>query len=114
MTQWIVLALINAGTASTPSRLARNLGHDTGAMSRLIECLVNRGLAERRPSESDRRVTELTLTAEGQATLHGQGEHVRNVWKEALSALEPEEVAQLASLLLRVLTRFEQLEGDDE
>jgi hypothetical protein len=34
MTQWIVLSLVDRGIATTCRALSRNMGHDSGAMSR--------------------------------------------------------------------------------
>lgn len=63
--QWLILLKIREGVAVTASSLCRQMRHDNGALTRLLDQLEERGLIERQRSESDRRVVELTLTAVG-------------------------------------------------
>ena len=48
--------------------IGQRLVCEGGSPSRLVATVVERGLAERNPSASDKRAVELTLTAEGRAT----------------------------------------------
>src|ERR1700749_1211258 len=59
MTQWIVLSLVDSGIATTGKSPSRNMGHDNGAMSRLVDQLEAGGLLERVRDDSDRRVCNL-------------------------------------------------------
>lgn len=52
-----------------PSVLADRMGMTKGAISKLAERLVAKGLVERAESQEDKRAHKLSLTAEGQARL---------------------------------------------
>src|SRR5712675_2805185 len=51
----------------TATDLVRALGLDAGFMSRTLQTLQRRGVVARKPSRTDRRATELALTARGRA-----------------------------------------------
>jgi DNA-binding MarR family transcriptional regulator/GNAT superfamily N-acetyltransferase len=51
----------------TATDLVRALGLDAGFLSRTLRALQRRQIVARKPSKSDRRVTELALTARGRA-----------------------------------------------
>ncbi len=65
LTEVRVLHELARGKADTASMLARNLGLDSGYLSRLLTSFERRGLISRRPSESDARQSLLALTAPG-------------------------------------------------
>src|SRR6195952_1903419 len=51
----------------TATDLVRALGLDAGYLSRTLQALQRRGVVARKPSKTDRRAAELTLTAKGRA-----------------------------------------------
>src|SRR5260221_3856114 len=51
----------------TATDLVRALGLDAGFLSRTLQALQRRQIVARKPSRTDRRVTELALTAKGRA-----------------------------------------------
>ena len=51
----------------TATDLVRALGLDAGFLSRTLQALQRRQIVARKPSKSDRRATELALTAKGRA-----------------------------------------------
>src|SRR6202012_3864257 len=51
----------------TATDLTRTLGLDPGFLSRTLQTLQRRQIVSRRPSKTDRRATELALTAKGRA-----------------------------------------------
>jgi DNA-binding MarR family transcriptional regulator len=61
-----LLEIEEAGRASV-GELAAGLGLDKSTLSRTIDGLVNLGLVVREPHPSDRRVTLLSLSPQGQA-----------------------------------------------
>jgi DNA-binding MarR family transcriptional regulator len=63
--QWLVLLKLKEGAAITASDLCRQMRHDNGALTRLLDQLEERGFLERQRSEEDRRVVRLDLTAAG-------------------------------------------------
>ncbi|TPG42535.1 MarR family transcriptional regulator [Sphingomonas koreensis] len=109
-TQWVVLALVSTGTADTCTALARNMDHDSGAMTRLIDQLEERGLVVRTRLEGDRRVSRLTVTDAGHAMVTTLVASVVGVWNEIIEGFEHDEIRQLIATLTKLLARLEQLE----
>jgi len=86
-----VLLLIWSGAATAPVELSRLLGVDPTSVTRLIDKLEDKGLAERRRSEVDRRAVNVALTKEG----------------EAIAAQVPEIAPKVLNTRLRNFTKFE-------
>src|SRR4030095_10143481 len=63
--QWIVLMKLREGPSMTASDLCREMRHDTGALTRLLDQLEERGHVVRERSQEDRRVVRLQLTPAG-------------------------------------------------
>jgi MarR family transcriptional regulator, organic hydroperoxide resistance regulator len=61
--------------------IGQRLVCEGGSPSRLVATVVDRGLAQRAPSASDRRAVELTLTAEGQAAAERVAEAERQLYE---------------------------------
>ena len=85
-------------------RLACALGCDASNVTGIVDRLEQRGLIERRPSERDRRVKVLVVTAEGaevrRALMIRLGEP-----PQAIAALSPADRRRLAGILRRALSR---------
>lgn len=65
--EWVILRqLFDLGTAS-PSQLATASGMTRGAISKLVDRLLDRGLVSRTEVAADRRCQEVKLTASGRA-----------------------------------------------
>jgi DNA-binding MarR family transcriptional regulator len=82
--QYIVLAWVRDGNAINPKDFCTQFRHDSGALTRVIDQLVERNLLERARGVADRRKVELRLTETG-----GQ----------VVTSLIPVVVAHLNSLL---------------
>ena len=67
LTEVRVLHELARGRAQTAAVLTRNLGLDSGYLSRLLTSFERRKLITRRPSESDARQSLIALTDEGHA-----------------------------------------------
>lgn len=63
--QWTVLIAIYRGDATTPREVARFVDVDGGAVTRLVDRLVAKGLIARQADPSDRRSIRLVLTDRG-------------------------------------------------
>lgn len=113
--QWRPLWMLKAGRADTAQVLARLLGVDAGAMTRMLDRLESKGLIERVRSLTDRRVTQLRLTASGEAATEGIPEVVAGVNNDYLLGFSRDEFEQLNSLLARMRANGQALaplEGD--
>jgi DNA-binding MarR family transcriptional regulator len=67
--QFAVLKHLSDGTARTAADLCRLMFHDTGAMTRILDRLEQKGLMRRERCREDRRVVFLRVAANGRALL---------------------------------------------
>jgi len=67
--QFAVLKHLADGSADTAAELCRFMHYDTGAMTRILDRLEQRGLLRRERCREDRRVAFLRLTAGGRTQL---------------------------------------------
>ena len=105
--QWSALISIHFQRGSTCATLARDLAHDKGAMTRIIDGLEQRGLVERRRDDADRRVVNLSLTPAGTAmTMRGR-ELAIGCWNELLADWPEDDVASLIAQLSRLHATME-------
>ncbi len=63
--EWVVLRELFDGENIAPSRLAEKLGLTRGAISKLADRLIDKGLIAREDSRDDRRAHRLALTRKG-------------------------------------------------
>jgi MarR family transcriptional regulator, organic hydroperoxide resistance regulator len=102
--QVYALRLLEPDRPLPMGRLACALGCDASNVTGIVDRLEQRGLIERRPSERDRRVKVLVVTAEGaevrRALMIRLGEP-----PQAIAALSPADRRRLAGILRRMLSR---------
>jgi DNA-binding MarR family transcriptional regulator len=108
LTQWIVLIQVRDGLARTASDIANDLGHDSGALTRVVDQLERRGYLQRSRSAQDRRVVELKLTPAGHAIIDELLPLVVDHTNTALAPLSKSEFVQLRSYLVRLLDHAQQ------
>jgi DNA-binding MarR family transcriptional regulator len=101
--QWSVVVYLAEDIASTPAELAGLLNYDRGAMTRLIDRLEAKGFVTREPNRKDRRSVTLSLTNAGRKAYPAIRPLIVDVLNELLQGFNAAEVAQLESLLLRML-----------
>lgn len=90
--------------ALTPSELVERTMVTSGAVSKRVDRLADRGLVVRRPRQSDRRSVVVVLTARGRRVIDGaMEEHVANEAR-LLEGLAPDERAALGTLLASLAT----------
>jgi DNA-binding MarR family transcriptional regulator len=100
--QWIILMQLRDGLASTSAEIARDMCHDSGALTRVIDQLEQRGLIARRRSQLDRRTIELMLTDAGLATVNALVPMVVGLLNDALADFTQDE----AQTFTRLLNKF--------
>jgi DNA-binding MarR family transcriptional regulator len=105
--QWQLLICLLNSSHLTPTELSDQLGHDMGALTRVVDELERNGLARRKRSQHDRRAVQIAVTAEGKR----QAEAGKRILVPILNGLlEPYSKAQvdaLISLLQGLLSRME-------
>ncbi len=102
--QYLVLLRVRHGTAVNPKEIAAQIRYDSGALTRVIDQLVDRGLLERVRSDQDRRKVELLLTAAGSRTTDRLIERITHTLARALVDFSDSEVRTLERLLMKLTT----------
>ncbi|HEY6696082.1 MAG TPA: MarR family winged helix-turn-helix transcriptional regulator [Solirubrobacteraceae bacterium] len=97
-----VLAVIDAEGPMSQRALCRRLRIDKSPMVGLVDDLERLGLAERRRSDSDRRVQDIHLTGRGRDAVRRVIELADAQNERTFGVLDDDERAQLHGLLLRV------------
>ncbi len=108
--QWRVLMCLRDGLASTCADISRELSHDKGSMTRLIDQLEERGLLTRRRDAEDRRVVFLDMTPAGRAAVNTLIPKVVTYFNALLANFSPQEVKVLTELLTRLKLALEHRE----
>ena len=101
--QWTVLMALREWKQSTSAELARNICHDAGSLTRVLDQLETRGLMTRLRSETDRRVVTLTLTPKGLAFVEDLIPRVVEYWNGLLGDFDHAEIKVLIKLLTRLV-----------
>lgn len=96
--EWCVLTKAMGGEHSQ-GVLAQLAGVDKTTMVVTLDRLEAEGLAERRPSSSDRRARIVGVTAAGERTAADAGEIVDRVVAETLGVLTPEQAEAFVAAL---------------
>lgn len=100
--QWSALVSLWFGRGTTCAELARDLGHDKGAMTRLVDTLEERGFVTRERSSDDRRIINLSLTAEGRAMALQGRTRVIECWNAWLGDWDHAEIETLIALMQKL------------
>ncbi|MCU6455352.1 MarR family transcriptional regulator [Sphingomonas sp. A2-49] len=101
-TQWSALVALHFNRASTCAEIARDLGHDKGATTRLVDTLEERGWITRARGEDDRRLVKLALTPSGEAIAATVRDEVIGIWNGWLGSWNEKDIVDLTRLLRRL------------
>ena len=96
-----VLMIIDRDGYSTQRDLIRETGSDKAGMVRTVEDLEGRGYLSRTRSTTDRRVSELTLTAAGRAAFETAKRQAGAVVRDLVAPFTQAELDTLEALLTR-------------
>jgi DNA-binding MarR family transcriptional regulator len=105
--QYVIMSWLRDGIAVNPKDICAQYRHDSGALTRVIDQLAERGLVERVRRDRDRRKVELQLTAAGRETIETLVPLVVEKLNEALGDFSSEEVAELLRLLIKLNTKLQ-------
>jgi len=107
--QFRVLKALSACERITLSELAREVDHDAGALTRMLDRLQEKGYVRRKPRDDDRRVVDICLTEAGRALWVSIRKSADGVSELAQSDLSAAERDQLLNLLKRVQQTLDQV-----
>jgi len=100
--QYQILAWLRDGIAVNPKDICAQFRHNSGALTRVIDQLAERGLLERARRDRDRRKVELELTPAGRAVVETLIPLVVEKLNEALADFSSAEVQEFKRLLLKL------------
>src|ERR1700735_4411827 len=106
--QYVVLAALRDGIAVNPKAICAQFRHDSGALTRIIDQLAERGLLERVRRDRDRRKVELQLTPAGRETIESIIPLVVDKLNEVLTDFSKAEVQELLRLLVKLNTTLQE------
>jgi DNA-binding MarR family transcriptional regulator len=100
------------GLANRAADISRNLNHDSGALTRVVDQLEGRGLIERTRSTEDRRMVELALTPDGRTAVDASVplvvDHVNRLFED----FSREDLDMLIGMLKRMIDKLQDGEKD--
>jgi DNA-binding MarR family transcriptional regulator len=100
--QYVIMSWLRDGIAVNPKEICAQYRHDSGALTRVIDQLAERGLLERVRRDRDRRKVELQLTPAGRETIEGLIPLVVDKLNLALGDFTTAEVQELLRLLIKL------------
>lgn len=109
---WATLKLVREGVVGTASELGRELGYTSGATTRLVDGLEQRGFIMRDRDRLDRRVVSLGITDAGLAIADRGMPVAVGVWNEIVADLAQDEADRLVDTLRKLLTAAEAIVGE--
>lgn len=105
--QYVILAALRDGIVVNPKDICTQYRHDSGALTRVIDQLAERGLLERVRRNRDRRKVELQLTAAGRKLIESLIPLVVDKLNEVLTDFSKAEVQELMRLLIKLNTTLQ-------
>lgn len=114
VTQWKVLMCLRDELALTCADISRELPHDSGSLTRVVDDLEKMGYVERRRSTSDRRMVALSITPKGRDAVAAGIPFVAQLLNSVLQDLTRAEITTLVEVLQRVIVRLRQVGADAE
>ena len=106
--QYGVMSALRDGIAMNPKVICTQFRHDSGALTRIIDQLAERGLLERVRRDRDRRKVELQLTPAGRETIESIIPLVVDKLNEVLTGFSKAEVQELLRLLVKLNTTLQE------
>ncbi|MGJ1412202.1 MarR family winged helix-turn-helix transcriptional regulator [Sphingobacterium thalpophilum] len=100
--QWSVLKTLYETDELSQKELARRCGKDQPTLTRIVDLLLKKGLAERVVSESDRRTLYLHLTPVGKQKVESLSAIVTQIRMKAWEQLTEEDFAHFTRILSKI------------
>jgi DNA-binding MarR family transcriptional regulator len=105
--QYVVMSALRDGIAVNPKVICTQFRHDSGALTRIIDQLAERGLLERVRRDKDRRKVELQLTLAGRDAIESIIPLVVDKLNQVLIGFSKAEVQELLRLLVKLNTTLQ-------
>jgi DNA-binding MarR family transcriptional regulator len=105
--QYVVLSALRDGIAVNAKDICIQYRHDSGALTRVIDQLAEKGLLERVRRDRDRRKVELQLTPAGRDTIESLIPLMVGKLNEMLGDFSQTEFQELLRLLFKLNTSLQ-------
>jgi DNA-binding MarR family transcriptional regulator len=105
--QYVILSWLRDGIAVNPKDICFQFRHNSGALTRVIDQLAERGFLERMRRNRDRRKVELQLTPAGREAVEGLIPLVVEKLNLALADFSGAEVQEFLRLLIKFNTTLQ-------
>jgi DNA-binding MarR family transcriptional regulator len=102
--EWVFLRTLYGAEPTPPSRVAETLGMTRGAITKLADRLIDKGLAARRADPEDGRAQLLSLTLRGRKLVPRLAALADANDGAFFTSLNPSERAHLERLLKKIVT----------
>jgi DNA-binding MarR family transcriptional regulator len=107
-TQWLVLTWLHGHQGHiSATQLSAEIGHDMGALTRVVDELERRGLLVRERSRRDRRAVEIAITAAGRAQALSARRVLVELLNELVAPFSDRDIEALIGLLRRLLLHLQ-------
>jgi DNA-binding MarR family transcriptional regulator len=101
--EWVILREMFDSSSTSPSALATSTGLTRGAISKLIDRLVQKSLVSRAEASGDRRFQDIKLTSAGRTLVPRLARIADQNDEEFLAQLSAEEREQLVATLKKLV-----------
>jgi DNA-binding MarR family transcriptional regulator len=108
-TEWLVLVHLAQQAHISATQLSAHLGHDMGALTRVVDKLERSGFARRERSRRDRRAVEIAITPAGRRQARSAKRAVLELVNRLVEPFTERETDTLIALLQRLLTHLQQV-----
>ncbi len=112
-TQWIVLIRLTALTHASPTELSLHLGHDMGALTRVVDELEREGFVRRERSQHDRRAVQIEITPEGRRLALATKSVITDLLNELVAPYSKTETDALVSMLQKLMLHMQEIVRPD-
>jgi DNA-binding MarR family transcriptional regulator len=106
--QWVVLVHLAQQEHLSATQLSAHLGHDMGALTRVVDELERLGFARRERSRRDRRGVEIAITPAGRREAQGAKRVVVELLNRLVEPFTDREIDTLLALLQRLLGHLQE------
>ena len=107
-TQWVVLMHLVRQDHMSATQLSADIGHDMGALTRVVDDLERGGFARRERSHRDRRAVEIAITPAGRRAVHKGKGVVVELLNRLVEPFTDQEIDTLLALLKRLYGHLEE------
>jgi DNA-binding MarR family transcriptional regulator len=100
--QWVVLIQLAQQQHISPTRLSAQVGHDMGALTRVVDELERLGFVRRERNRRDRRAVEIAISPAGRREAQSAKRVVAELLNRLIEPFTDREIDTLLALLKRL------------